>query len=208
MSINCHHHAPQSAPEGAYRRVLWVALVINAAMFAVELIAGWQARSVALQADALDFFGDATTYAVTLIVLGMGARWRAIAGMAKGLSLGVFGLWVLATTVIRYHEGGPPVAELMGSIGLLALVANLACVFLLYKFRAGDSNMRSVWLCSRNDAVANVSVIAAGVGVWITQSAWPDLLVGAGIAALSLWAAGSIIRQAGGELKAIPSHAH
>lgn len=207
MSVSCCHHAPETSPEGSYRKVLWIALVINASMFVVELLAGWQARSVSLQADALDFFGDAMTYAVTLIVLGMSARWRTAAGMAKGVSLGVFGLWVLATTVSRYFEGDPPVAEVMGSIGLLALIANLFCAFLLYKFRDGDSNMRSVWLCSRNDAIANVAVVAAGAGVWVTQSAWPDLVVGAGIALLALWAAGSIIRQATGELKDGHSHA-
>lgn len=207
MSIGCAHHAPSSSPEGPYRQVLWIALVINASMFGVEIIAGWQSRSVSLQADALDFFGDATTYAITLVVLGMGARWRSMAGMAKGLSMGVFGLWVLATTVTRYFEAEPPVAEVMGTIGLLALAANLFCAFLLYKFRAGDSNMRSVWLCSRNDAVANVAVVAAGVGVWASGSAWPDLAVGAGIALLSLWAAASIIKQANQELRTTHSHA-
>ncbi len=208
MSVTCCHQTPKAAPEGSYRRVLWIALVINASMFAVELIAGWQARSVSLQADALDFFGDATTYAVTLIVLGMSARWRTGAGMAKGISLGVFGIWVMATTIIRYYEAEPPVAEVMGAIGLLALAANVFCAFLLYKFRAGDSNMRSVWLCSRNDAIANVAVVAAGVGVWATQSAWPDLIVGGGIALLSLSAAASIIKQAMGEFKTEPRHAH
>lgn len=206
MSVGCAHHAPSSSPDGAYRKVLWIVLVINAAMFGVEIIAGWQARSVSLQADALDFFSDATTYAITLVVLGMGARARSMAGLAKGLSMGLFGLWVLATTVARYFEAEPPVAEVMGSIGLLALVANLFCAFLLYKFRSGDSNMRSVWLCSRNDAIANVAVVGAGVGVWVSASAWPDLAVGAGIALLSLWAAVSIVKQALAELKDVHSH--
>ncbi len=202
MSVTCAHHAPTTAPRGSYRKVLWVALVINGAMFGVELIAGWQARSVSLQADAVDFFGDTATYAVTLIVLGMSSRRRSMAGMAKGISLGVFGTWVLATTVQRYFEADPPVAEVMGAIGLLALAANVFCAYLLYKYRAGDANMRSVWLCSRNDAIANVAVVAAGAGVWVSQSPWPDLIVGAGIALLSLWAAQSIVRQALAELRA------
>lgn len=211
MSFACHNHAchdhegPENSPSGGYRRVLWIAFAINAAMFAVELLAGWQARSVSLQADALDFFGDAATYAVTLIVLGMGARWRSRAGMAKGISMGVFGLWVLATTAQRAFDTEPPAADVMGAIGLLALVANLFCAFLLYRYRDGDSNMRSVWLCSRNDAVANIAVVAAGAGVWASGSAWPDLLVGGCIAVLSCWAAVSIVRQAAGELKQIPA---
>ncbi|NQV99422.1 MAG: cation transporter [Rhodospirillales bacterium] len=207
MSATCTHHAPKQAPEGAYRRVLWMVLVINASMCAVELAAGWQARSVSLQADALDFFGDAMTYIITLIVLGMGVRWRALAGLAKGIAMGLFGLWVLATTAARYFEAEPPAAEIMGAIGLLALVANLFSAYLLYKFRDGDSNKRSVWLCTRNDAIINIAVIGAGIGVWASQSPWPDLAVGAGIAILSLWASVSIIRQATGELKALPGHA-
>lgn len=207
MPASCCNHAPGDAPQGGYRKVLWIALCINAAMFVVEVIAGWQARSVSLQADALDFFGDAATYAITLIVLGMGAKWRTFAGLAKGISLGAFGVWVLATTVQRYLGAEPPIAEIMGGIGLLALVANLVCAYLLYKFRSGDSNMRSVWLCSRNDAIANVAVVAAGYGVWLTASSWPDLAVGAGIALLSLWASASIIRQALGELKTVPTAA-
>ncbi len=207
MSFACHDHAchdhegTENQPSGGYRRVLWIALAINAAMFGVELLAGWQARSVSLQADALDFFGDAATYAVTLIVLGMGAHWRSRAGLAKGISMGVFGLWVLATTVERAYDTEPPVAEVMGAIGLLALAANLLCAYLLYRYRSGDSNMRSVWLCSRNDAIANIAVVAAGAGVWASGTAWPDLLVGGGIALLSCWAAVSIVRQAVGELK-------
>lgn len=206
MSVSCCNVPPETSPDGAYRRVLWIAFVINAAMFSVEILAGWHARSVSLQADALDFFGDATTYAITLIVLGMGVRARTWAGIAKGISLGLFGLWVIATTVQRFYDAHPPVAEIMGSIGLLALTANIFCAYLLFKFRSGDANMRSVWLCSRNDAIANVAVIGAGAGVWASQTAWPDLAVGGIIALLSLSASGSILRQAIAELKQNPLH--
>ena len=135
----------------------------------------------------------------------MGVRPRAWAGMAKGVSLGLFGLWVIATTIQRFYNAEPPVAEIMGSIGLLALYANLFCAYLLFKFRSGDANMRSVWLCTRNDAIANVAVICAGAGVSASQTAWPDLAVGAIIAFISLWASVSIIKQAMAELKQVPA---
>lgn len=207
MSVSCCQPPDKTHPEGTWRRVLWIALAVNAAMFGVEIIAGWQARSVSLQADALDFFGDAANYAVTLMVLGMGPLWRSGAGLVKGLSMGLFGLWVLGMTVLRFFEGEPPLAEVMGVVGLIALCANLFCAFLLYRFRSGDSNMRAVWLCSRNDALANLAVIAASAGVWATQSAIPDLLVGGTIAALALWASVVVIRQAMGEMKQLHSPA-
>ena len=131
------------SPTAAYGRVLWVVLLINAAMFAVEMTAGVIGQSIALQADAVDFLGDATTYAITLMVLGAGIRWRARAAPIKGASMGVFGLWVLGNSVYHVMCPDEPNAALM-----------------LFAYRDGDSNMRSVWLCSRNDAIANLAVIA------------------------------------------------
>ncbi len=174
-------------------------------MFGIEILAGWQARSISLQADALNFFGDETTYAITFVVLGMGLRARAWAEMAKGASLSLFRLWVIATTNQRFYNAEPPIDEIMGSIGLLALITNLFCAYLLFKFRSGDANMRSVWLCTRNDAIANVAVICAGAGVSASQTAWPDLAVGAIIAFISLLASVSIIKQAMAELKQVPA---
>ena len=181
---------------GPFRRVLWAVLVINASMFVIEMTAGVWGKSVALQADALDFLGDSATYAITLIVLGMSIRWRAAAAMVKGLTMGGFGIWVLGNTVYHMARGTLPDFAIMGSIGAMALLANVISAGLLYGYRQGDSNMRSVWLCSRNDAIANVLVLAAAGAVALTATAWPDLIVGALIAALELSAAYSIIRAA------------
>ncbi|MDP6119856.1 MAG: cation transporter [Rhodospirillales bacterium] len=149
------------SPTAAYGRVLWVVLLINAAMFAVEMTAGVIGQSIALQADAVDFLGDATTYAITLMVLGAGIRWRARAAPIKGASMGVFGLWVLGNSVYHVMCPAEPNAALMGGVGTVALAANVFAALMLIAYRDGDSNMRSVWLCSRNDAIANLAVIAA-----------------------------------------------
>ncbi len=186
----------------AYRRVLWTVLFINAAMFGVEMAAGVIGQSVALQADAVDFLGDAATYAITLMVLGAGIRWRASAALIKGTSMGVFGLWVLGNSVYHVMFPAEPSAALMGGVGTLALAANVAAALMLFAFREGDSNMRSVWLCSRNDAIANLAVIAAASGVWATTSPWPDLVVGFAIAGLNVSAAAHIIHRAAGEMAA------
>ena len=183
----------------AYRRVLYIAIAINGAMFVVELGAGLMAGSVALQADALDFFGDTMTYAITLMVLGLSLRWRAGAALFKGACMGLFGLWVIGQTVIHAFQPGVPGAAVMGAVGLAALVANLACALLLYRHRAGDANMRSVWLCSRNDALGNLAVVLAASGVFASGTAWPDLAVGAGMAALALSGSWQVLRQASGE---------
>ncbi|MFQ5765061.1 MAG: cation transporter [Rhodospirillales bacterium] len=188
--------------EGDYRRVLMTVLAINLTMFAVEMTAGLLGRSAALQADALDFLGDSATYAMTLMVLGMSLRWRASAAMVKGLGMGGFGLWVIGVTVYHLIQGTLPSAAIMGGTGLAALGANLASAVLLYRHRRGDSNRRSVWLCSRNDAIGNIAVIAAAGAVWATGANWPDLAVGAVIAALALSSAAAVIRQALGELRA------
>ena len=190
------------ASPGPYRRALWVVLVINAAMFVTEMTAGVWGKSVALQADALDFLGDSATYVMTLIVLGMSIRWRAGAAAIKGLCMGGFGFWVMGVTLYHWIQGSLPNAAIMGGVGLLALTANILAAAILFRYREGDSNMRSVWLCSRNDAIANIAIIAAAGGVGASGAGWPDLAVGALIASLALASAFSVVRQARGELMA------
>ncbi|MGA9443887.1 MAG: cation transporter, partial [Methyloceanibacter sp.] len=185
----------------AYRRALWAVIAINGVMFLVEMAAGMLAGSQALKADALDFLGDTVTYCISLFVIGMPLVWRARAALAKGLSLGAMGLWVLGSTVYHVLVLGIPQAEVMGAIGFLALLANLTSVLLLLKFRDGDANVRSVWLCSRNDAIGNVAVIFAASGVWATGTAWPDLIVAGIMATLFLWSSAQIVRQALTELR-------
>ncbi len=193
-------------PEGAFRRALWVVLVINAAMFLIEAASGLLSGSVALQADALDFLGDATTYAITLMVLGMSLRWRASASILKGATMTAFGIYVLGLGVYRLFGNVVPEAEVMSGVGVLALIANVVSAVILYKFRAGDSNRRSVWLCSRNDAIGNVAVIAAGGAVYLTGTRWPDLIVAAFMAGLATWSAWHILIQARGELRHDAAH--
>jgi Co/Zn/Cd efflux system component len=186
----------------AYRRVLWLVIAINAGMFATETAAGWLAGSVALQADALDFLGDSLTYGLSLWVIGRPDHWRASAALFKGLSLGAMGLWVFGTTLYRTLILGMPDATVMGLIGVLALVANVGSALLLYRFRDGDANVRSVWLCSRKDAIGNVAVVGAAVLVAVTGSGWPDMVVAAGMALLFLNSARLISQQALAELRA------
>lgn len=183
-----------------YKRALWAVIAINATMFLVEMSAGMLSGSQALKADALDFLGDTATYAISLFVIGMPLIWRARAALFKGLSLGAMGLWVLGSTAFQILVLGVPQAEIMGAIGFLALVANLSSVLLLLKYRDGDANVRSVWLCSRNDAIGNLAVVLAAGGVWSTGTAWPDLIVAGIMASLFLHASIGIIRQALGEL--------
>ena len=192
-----------------WRRALWIALVINAGMFALELVAGVSADSRALMADALDFLGDAANYAISLVVAGMALVWRARAALLKGVTLIALGLWVLGSTAYAAVLGASPHAGTMGLIGVLALVANVGVALMLYRFRSGDANMRSVWICSRNDAIGNVAVLAAAAGVFGTGTAWPDLVVAAILATLGLSGGFQIIRQARGELADIARpHAH
>lgn len=194
-------HDQATLTDRRFRRVLWIVLTINAGMFLIEIASGLAARSVSLQADALDFFGDAANYALSLMVLGMSMRWRSAAALVKGATMGLFGLWVIGQTVWHFSAGTLPGAAVMGSVGVLALVANIASAILLFAFRGGDSNMRSVWLCSRNDAIGNIAVILAAVGVVATGAGWPDLLVATVLAGLALSAAFTVFRQAVGELR-------
>ncbi|MBL8332310.1 MAG: cation transporter [Rubrivivax sp.] len=170
-------------------------------MFAVELAGGLQAESVSLLADAVDFFGDAANYGISLLVLGMALAWRARAALLKGLSMGAFGLFVLGRAAWSAAAGTVPEPLTMGAIGALALVANVSVAALLYAWREGDANMRSVWLCSRNDAIGNLAVMAAALGVFGTGRGWPDLIVAGVMGFLALSAARSVIRQARSELR-------
>jgi Co/Zn/Cd efflux system component len=187
-----------------YKRALLLVIGINAAMFLIEMGAGMLAGSQALKADALDFLGDTATYAITLFVIGMPLIWRARAALLKGLSLGMMGFWVVGSTAYHALVLGVPQAEMMGAIGFLALAANLSSVLLLLKYRDGDTNILSVWLCSRNDAIGNLAVILAASGVWATNTPWPDLIVAGIMASLFLWSSTRIVRQAFLELRATP----
>ena len=184
-----------------YKRRLWVVIVINAGMFLVETGGGALAGSQALQADALDFLGDALTYGLSLAVIGSSVVVRARAALIKGVSLTLMGLWVFGATAYHVLIVGVPRAEVMGVIGILALAANVTSVLLLAKYKDGDANVRSVWLCSRNDAIGNVAVMIAALAVWGTATKWPDLLVAAIMAGLFLYSSAQILRQAIQELR-------
>ena len=183
-----------------WRVILWIALVANAAMFVVEIIAGVAADSRALQADALDFFGDAANYAISLGVAGMALAWRARAALFKAATMLAFGLWVIGYAIYGLVVGSSPEPQTMGLIGTLALIVNIAVALLLFRDREGDANMRSVWICSRNDAIGNIAVLAAALGVFGTGQAWPDLLVAGVMAGLAIWGSVEVFNQARGEL--------
>lgn len=212
MSDHCCAHSctPKATQDPRYRRALWIALVVNALMFGVEIFGGLQSASTSLLADAVDFFGDAANYGVSLMVLSMAAIWRSRAALFKGLCMGAFGVFVLGKTAWSVAAGVVPEPVTMGIIGLLALSANLGVAALLYAFRSGDANMRSVWLCTRNDAIGNVAVMLAAAGVFGSGSGWPDWLVALLMGALALNASFSVIRQARGEMRGSPElrHAH
>ena len=191
---SCCEVGPANA--AGFRGVLWAVLAINFTMFLIEGGAGIGSDSVSLQADALDFLGDSANYAISLFVLGLGWRWRTGAALGKGIAMGLFGIWVIGATVWSLVYEGRPVALIMGSVGMLALVANLVSAFLLYRYREGDANMRSVWLCSRNDAIGNLAVMAAASGVFATGSNIPDLAVAAIMAGLALFASAKVIGHA------------
>jgi len=203
MSAGCCDHQPKfDGMSAGFRRALWIVIAINAVMFGVEMTAGAIAGSRALQADALDFLGDTLTYGMSLFVLGMAIRTRALAALIKGASLALVGAWVLGSAAYQVLVLGLPDAHVMGAIGFLALAANLAAVAILIRYRDGDANVRSVWLCSRNDAIGNVAVMVAAGLVALTGTAWPDLIVAALMAGLFLWSAIQIIAQALRELRA------
>ncbi|WP_119394065.1 cation transporter [Salinibius halmophilus] len=179
-----------------YKKILWIVIAINASMFVVEMLGGALAGSQALKADALDFLGDALTYGISLWAIGKSLSFRANAALLKGASLLLMGAWVLASTIYQFFILQAPVAPVMGSIAVMALLANVTSVLLLMRYKDGDANVRSVWLCSRNDAISNVLVIAASVAVFVTASAWPDLIVAVIMAFIFTRSAMQIIRQA------------
>ncbi|MBU2935336.1 MULTISPECIES: cation transporter [Pacificibacter] len=201
MSACCDNTAKFDGLSKDYKRRLWAVVAINAVMFGVEMCAGKAAGSQALQADALDFLADAATYGLSLAVIGAAISMRAWAAFAKGISLLLMGIWVFSMTAYQFLFLEVPVAPLMGSVGFLALAANLVSVMLLVKYKDGDANVRSVWLCSRNDAIGNVAVMVAALAVWITQTAWPDLVVALLMAGLFLSSAWQILHQSVAELR-------
>lgn len=196
MAGCCGHNAKFDGVSDDYKRRMWIVIALNATMFFVEMTAGHLAKSQALQADALDFAGDALTYGISLAVIGASIQVRTNAALFKGITLLLMGLWVLCSTVYRVFYIGVPEAETMGIIGFLALLTNLSSVLLLMKYKEGDANVRSVWLCSRNDAIGNIAVMLAALGVWSTSTGWPDLAVATIMASLFLSSSFQIIRQA------------
>jgi Co/Zn/Cd efflux system component len=198
--------ARAAAASPAWRRALWIALAVNATMFLGEIVAGVAAGSTALQADALDFLGDSANYAISLGVAGMALTWRSRAALLKGGTLLLLGLWILASTAWHAYQGTLPQAEVMGLVGLLALIANGGVAVMLYAFRTGDANMRSVWICTRNDVIGNLAVLLAAGGVFGTGTGWPDIIVAAVMAALGITGGWQIMRQAIGELHLDPQH--
>jgi Co/Zn/Cd efflux system component len=202
-ALCCTNNASASPPfDPRYRRALWAALMLNVAMFVVELGAAWTSGSVSLLADSIDFFGDAGNYAISLAVLGMAMSVRSKAALFKAACMGAFGIFVLGMAAWNLRAGVPPEAATMGIVGFAALAVNAGVTLMLYRFRAGDANMRSVWICSRNDALGNVAVMLAALGVFGTGSAWPDLLVAAVMGSLALTGSWTVLRQARMELRA------
>ena len=210
MSAHCCNHETPASKEidnlPRYRRVLWIALAVNAAMFLVELASSFGSGSLSLLADAIDFGGDALNYAVSLAVLASALAWRARAAMLKAVSMMGFGLYVLVSALWAVWNGTVPDAATMGIVAVLALASNVAVAWMLYAFREGDANMRSVWLCSRNDAIGNIAVMLAALGVFGTGSAWPDLVVASLMAGLALHAGVSVWRQARSEISTDEAH--
>jgi Co/Zn/Cd efflux system component len=207
----CNHETPEPKEIhnlARYRSVLWIALIVNAAMFFIEIAGSFGSASLALLADAIDFGGDALNYGVSLAVLSSALAWRARAAVLKAFCMMGFGLFVLGSAILAVWSGRVPNAAVMGSVAVLALISNVAVAWMLYAFREGDANMRSVWLCSRNDAIGNVAVMFAALGVFGTGSAWPDLAVASLMAALALHGGWTILSQARGELQTEDPHGH
>ena len=196
MACTCSHEPAPINPNSKFRTALWIAVVINLSMFFIELIGGAYAHSSSLWADSLDFFGDAVNYGISLAVLSASLYWRATVALVKGITMALFGVVVMGKVIYAYIQGIPPEAITMGIIGIIALLANVVTALILYAFRDGDSNMKSVWLCSRNDAIGNFAVILAAVGVFGTGSLIPDLVVAVIMASLGLSAGYQVIQQA------------
>ena len=194
--------APVSSQDPGYRRVLWIALAANAAMFLVEIVAAAWSGSSALAADALDFLGDSANYALSLGAIALGGAWVSRVALLKGLAMSLYGVAVLAYAGWRAWLGLPPEAITMGLVGLLALAVNFSVAAMLYRFREGDANMRSVWLCTRNDVIANIAVLIAAAGVLGTGTVWPDVAVAGMLAVLGLSSGRIVIRHARAELSA------
>lgn len=202
MSSGCHSCSTDTRPLNYNQKVvLWIALVLNAVMFFAELITSFVADSVALKADAIDFLGDAANYGVCLFVLGMSIGTRARASLLKAYTMAAFGLWVIGSAVFSWIAQSQPEASLMGKLGVTAMLVNLLVAGLLFKFRNGDSNMKSVWICTRNDVIGNIAVIIAAAGVVATSSGWPDLVVALGMGLLAIFSAREVIIDANRELK-------
>jgi Co/Zn/Cd efflux system component len=207
MSESCCAHSPAPV-DPRYRNALWVALFLNALMFVVELGASWTSGSVSLMADSIDFFGDAANYGISLVVLAMAAAVRSRAAVFKAATMGAFGVFVLGKALYNLQAGITPEPVTMGMVGFAALAVNAGVALMLYRFRTGDANMRSVWICSRNDAFGNVAVMLAALGVFGTGSAWPDLAVAGVMGALALGGARVVLKQARAELAGSPTVAH
>lgn len=192
-----HDQVPPVVPDPAYRKILWWSLWLNFGMFVLEQAGGVKALSVSLLADSIDFFADSASFALTLLALGMASHWQTRLARLKGLVMVLMGLFVLWRGWLQFQGASVPEAFTMGWIGVLALLVNMSVAWMLYRYRSGDANMRSVWLCSRNDAIGNLAVILAAFGVFGSAKGWPDLLVALLMAALGLWSGTSILLQAG-----------
>jgi cation diffusion facilitator family transporter len=207
MSAHCHIHSlPKTTAQATdasprYRRILWIALLLNLAMFGIEISASLLSSSVALLADAIDFLGDGLNYGVALLVIGIAPVWSSRAALIKALSMLGFGLFVLLRAAWNFYHGIVPEALTMGAVSLLALSVNLAVAWMLYQYREGNANMRSVWLCTRNDALSNLAVLGAALGVLGTRAGWPDLIVAIFMAGLALHSGAQVLRLARIELK-------
>jgi len=200
----CGNNAKFDGTSDGFKRALWLVIAINAVMFAVEMYGGAMAGSQALKADALDFLADSATYGLSLWAIGRSLQTRSNAAIVKGVSLLLMGAWVFGSSIYQIFVMQVPVAPLMSIIGMMALAANVVSVLILVRYKDGDANVRSVWLCSRNDAISNIAVILAAGVVWYTQSAWPDLIVAIFMAGLFTSSAIQILKQAWAERKAPP----
>jgi len=202
MSAGCCGSTPKTpVVDKPYRKILWFSLVANLAMFFVEIVAGAMGNSLALTADAVDFLSDGSNYAITLVVLSMSLQMRSSAALFKGVCMGAVGVYVLFVSVSHIMNGTVPHAQVMGVIGFMALITNVVVALLLFRHRSGDANRQSIWICSRNDAIGNIAVMLAGAGVWVSDTGWPDIAVGLGIAGLGLWGSAQIISRSVTELR-------